>query len=468
MKPVETTQLLQRPLWEDPRVHLLDDVWLLTIFAILIATALPWLLSGFDVQMGVASWGLLALGAIHLAFTGVAEPTRPHMAWRNRALTVLHFIGVVCVGFIWQHTGGLQNPLFLSVFALPVIGAIFLSRWHPYFTALVAVAVVTAVALSQVPELRWYASGLNPAGAWIANLFSKDTSAASVPFSGFYAPSRYFVVLLEVFAILLFACAVAAEYLGTIFERLYLHVYVARAEAESGQELWTTLIEKLPLPALLIDVDTLQVICASDLALKKFGADDSPVGGRNLFEAIRFSYPDVVQELIRGEDGVAQLAVVRVADQLRVTQVRVQHVAQKGHRFALLLIEDTTEAFSVKAALDTAEHAALVVGARGQVLAFNKPAAGLFAGTAIGVDAAGLLPQPGPDVQWWDPGLAGRRKMHVEISPRIYQVTSSAVALPGEEERIYVIAFLPVGKAGAAEQLANDSTRTTTTLVHTR
>jgi hypothetical protein len=58
--------------------------------------------------------------------------------------------------------------------------------------------------------------------------------------------------------------------------------------------------------------------------------------------------------------------------------------------------------------------------------------------------------------------------MHVEISPRIYQVTSSAVALPGEEERVYVIAFLPVGKAGAAGELADDATRTTTTLVQTR
>ena len=35
--------------------------------------------------------------------------------------------------------------------------------------------------------------------------------------------------------------------------------------------------------------------------------------------------------------------------------------------------------------------------------------------------------------------------MHVEILQRIYQVTSSAVALPGEEERVYVIAFLPRG-----------------------
>ena len=48
------------------------------------------------------------------------------------------------------------------------------------------------------------------------------------------------MVLLEVFTIALFACAVAAEYLGTIFERLHAHSVMARTEAERGQELWVT------------------------------------------------------------------------------------------------------------------------------------------------------------------------------------------------------------------------------------
>jgi len=44
--------------------------------------------------------------------------------------------------FIWQHVGALQNPMFLTVFALPVVGAIFLSRWHPYLIAAVSVIAV--------------------------------------------------------------------------------------------------------------------------------------------------------------------------------------------------------------------------------------------------------------------------------------------------------------------------------------
>ncbi len=75
---------------------------------------------------------------------------------------------------------------------------------------------------------------------------------------------------------------------------------------------------------------------------------------------------------------------------------------------------------------------------------------------------AALLPQgAGSNLQWWDPGVAGRRKMHIEIAPWVYQVTSSAVALPAEEERLYIVAFLPVGKAEAANEVAAAMTDST-------
>ena len=139
---LDSTQLIQRPVWQNPRVHLLDDIWLLTIVAILVATGVPWFASGFEPDFGMASWGLLALGGIYIAFSLMASPTPSRGRWRAHGLTLLDSIGVILIGFIWQHVGALQNPLFLAVFALPVIGAIFLSRWHPYFIAALSVVVV--------------------------------------------------------------------------------------------------------------------------------------------------------------------------------------------------------------------------------------------------------------------------------------------------------------------------------------
>src|SRR5688572_14970193 len=104
----DATQVLAPPSWSDPRIHLLDDSWLLTIFAILLATALPWLLSGFAINFAAISLGLLALGAIH--FTLSALSRRSHPGERRRVMTALHLTGVLMIAFIWLNAGGVQNP----------------------------------------------------------------------------------------------------------------------------------------------------------------------------------------------------------------------------------------------------------------------------------------------------------------------------------------------------------------------
>jgi PAS domain-containing protein len=460
------TQLISRPKWENQRVHLLSDIWLLTIVAILIATGVPWFANGFEVDFGAASWGLLAVGGIQGAFTLLSSRPGWHGRWRDRLLTLMNVTAVILIGYIWQHVGALQNPAFLTVFALPVMGAIFLSRWHPYLLAAVSVSVVLVVALAQAPELRWYASGLLGSGAWLTWLFGhQSASAVAQPsFSGFSAPSSYLIVLLEVFSVGLFACAVAAEYVGILFERLSAHTALARTEAERSQELWSELIERLPLPALLIDPASLRVVACSDVAGAYLGGGEMPLEGRNLFKALCFSYPDIVHELIVGSDGAAPMTVIRVADQLRVTQVRVLHVVHKGHRLALLTIEDGTEVFCLRAALDTSEYAALVIDAQGRLLAFNKPATWLLAGAEVGADVAKLLSQPNSSQRWWEPGLSNRRKVHIEIDQRIYQVTSSATTLAGERERIFTVSILPVAKGGAGETLETNAITLTGTL----
>jgi PAS domain-containing protein len=448
---IERTQLIPRPGWDNPRVRLLSDSWLLTIVAILAATGIPWYASGFEVDLGTVSWGLLALGGILITLTILESRTAPNGRWRNRALTLLDVTGVIVMGFIWQHVGALQNPTFLGVFALPVIGAIFLSRWHPYLISAAAVLVVGFVALAQAPELRWYASGLLGSDAWLNALFGRPSAATPGSFSGFYAPSSYLIVLLEVFTVGIFACAAAAEYVGAAFERLSAYAALARAEAERGQEVWASLIERLPLPALLVDPANLRIAACSEVAIAYLQSGEMPLEGRNLFEAVRFSYPDIVQELIVGADGEEPSTVIRVADQLRMTQVRVLPVAHQGRRFALLTIEDATEAFCLKAALDSSDYAALVIDARGRILAFNRPAMWLFSGAKVGADAVQLLSQGNPGELWWEPGLTGRRKTHLEIGQRIYQVTSSAITLDGEQDRIFTVSILPVAKGNTAD-----------------
>ena len=42
---------------------------------------------------------------MHVAFTFLAASNRPRGRWHDRALTLLHGVGVLLLAFIWRHVG---------------------------------------------------------------------------------------------------------------------------------------------------------------------------------------------------------------------------------------------------------------------------------------------------------------------------------------------------------------------------
>ena len=123
MNPLEATQLLTAAQRDDSHLQLLNDTWRLTIFTVLLATTLPWFLSAFQIDFAAAACALFAVGAVYVALAAVADLKRVTTVWRTRVLAILHALGVIGIGVVWQYAGGLQNPAFLVAFALPVIGA---------------------------------------------------------------------------------------------------------------------------------------------------------------------------------------------------------------------------------------------------------------------------------------------------------------------------------------------------------
>src|SRR5579862_1635147 len=169
-RELDSTRPNARPTRRNPRIHLLADVWLLTIIAVVVATGIPWFTRGLEVDVGMATWGVLAIGGIQVALTVLASPSPPDGSWRDRALTLLDVAGVILLGFVWEHVGALQNPMFLTIFGLPVLGAIFISRWHPFLIAVASIAVVAMAVVSEAPELRWYAVRLLGEVGWLRGL----------------------------------------------------------------------------------------------------------------------------------------------------------------------------------------------------------------------------------------------------------------------------------------------------------
>ena len=195
--------------------------------------------------------------------------------------------------------------MFLMVFALPVIGCDFPvplapvsdGRWSACWSPRV-------VALSQAPELRWYASGLFGSDAWLTWLFGNQSAVPQPSFSGFYAPSSYLIVLLEVFAILMLACAVAAEYRRNDLrapERAHRH---GAHRSGTGPGNVGGPHRAVAAAGAARSILTRCASCACERCRHHYlRAGDIPLEGRQLFEALQFSYPDIVQELIVGSDG---------------------------------------------------------------------------------------------------------------------------------------------------------------------
>jgi hypothetical protein len=100
MNDGNATQLLATLVWRDPRVRLLDDTWLVTIFAVLFATAVPWLVSGLAIDFIATAAGLITLGAIHLAFVALSGHGNGNQRRRSRTLIALHSIGVIAIAYI--------------------------------------------------------------------------------------------------------------------------------------------------------------------------------------------------------------------------------------------------------------------------------------------------------------------------------------------------------------------------------
>jgi hypothetical protein len=173
--------------------------------------------------------------------------------------------------------------------------------------------------------------------------------------------------------------------------------------------------------------------------------------GEHLLERLCLAYPEVVEALIAGEGSVARPCPYRVADQQRIAEIRVQRLTLEGRGHAIVIVEDITESFCLNAALDAADYAALIIDSQGRVRSSNKPALGLFVGVTPGASILGELNDLGPRPRWWEPGLGDRRKALVEISRRTYQVTSSTVELPGEQEGLCVLAFRPVATPSASD-----------------
>lgn len=416
------------------RKQVLDDAWLLMLLGVALAVGVPWFLRTLPIDTARVTWAVFAYGVTYLAVSRLADRLRGTTALLN-ALTAMQAASVAFLALLWHLVGGLQNPLFLLVFAIPIAatGAV-LPGARAFAVTLLAIAAVGVVALANAPELRWYLTQLGVPAALV------PTHAASGPrpFPGLDLPAAYLVVLLASFAGLALALALVAHSVALMARRFEARGEAAVRAAGDATSLAGDVLRAIPFPAALVYRDTFNVAQASASFLKRMNALPESLGEKNFFGLVRFTYPEVVENAIARGEGEIAFAVYRVDETASAARVHVSAVEHAGSNFALIVIEDIAERFTLQAAMGAVASAVVVIGEDDRVRYFNPAAAGALPGIALGMHAATPLGQPDAG-GWWRLGDRGKRERQVRLAGRAFDARCVAANAPGKQDRVTVV-----------------------------
>ncbi len=428
------------------RKRLVDDIWLLAVFGIFVAVGLPWYLRILDINFAPVAWSLFGYAFAYVisifAAEGLSSP-------RSVLLVIgsMQAAGVVFFGFVWHLAGGLQNPIFLVIFVLPVVaGSLVLVSWQSYVTAILAVATVLGVALIDAPELRWYVTQGGSPPLWLTGVFSRIVTTPQ-PFPGLNPPPSYLFALLTSFTVLIFTVALMTESVSTFLFRLYGRLESSSSALSRAESLSSEVLQASPSPAALVHADTFKIAQASQSFMHELMLRPESLLNQNLFSLVEFTYPDVIEDLITGAGGEAPLAVYRVDGEMRVAKVRVVLMSLGGHRFAYVNIQDVSDLQNLQAALGAVDSALIVIGARRHVRYFNQAAQHMFSDLAAGIDAAIPLQQANLTEGWWELGSRTYQERRVEFNGDAYVASCVAVGILGETDAFTVLNIKNAGRA---------------------
>ncbi len=429
------------------RKRVFDDVWLVTLFIILLGIAVPWFLRLLDVPLGPVLWSLFGFGTVYLVLARWGDSFEDPAA----ILVIIGLVqaaGVLFIGLVWHLAGGAQNPVFLLAFAVPVVaGGMVLPHWQAYATAILSVLTVFTVALMNAPELRWYLYQAGLPAEWLLSRLPDLSAGAPQPFPGLTTLPGYLIVLLISFTVLLLSLAVMTDSFKTLVLRVYGQLASADDALTALESLSTEMLRSSPTPTALLYADTLGVAQASESFMRRLLLKPGDLPDKNLFGLIEFSYPEIIQELIAGSGGEVPTAVYRVGGELRVARVLVHPIRQGRIRYACIRLDEITDFYYLKAAFDAVEEAVVLIGAERRILYCNRAALDLLPQVAIGVDAAPALRQPNLPESWWDLGLQRRFERQFELHGRAYRVYGTALRVPGEPDSLNVLRLCQASKS---------------------
>ena len=227
-----------------------------------------------------------------------------------------------------------------------------------------------------------------------------------------------------------------------------LHQAEARSAQRRAESLFQAVLRASPLPGILVERMSAQVIDGSDSFRRQFLHGNAQAAERHLFDLIEFSQPERVQQLLARGSGTAWYVVYYIAGAARVANMRCYSVEHEGGMYAYLILEDITEQHYLKAAFDAVAEPVLIISSEQKLLYANRAAEELFGNLYFATEAAPLL-----GGEWWRSSerFDDRR---VEIAGQPYDASVVPFRFAGEAETSTILTLHNVSDEEELRQLA--------------
>ncbi|MBV8518602.1 MAG: diguanylate cyclase [Acidobacteria bacterium] len=220
-----------------------------------------------------------------------------------------------------------------------------------------------------------------------------------------------------------------------------------RRAKRHAENLFQNVLRASPLPSVLVDRTTRQIVDGSDAFRRQFVTGSDYATDRNLFSLIEFSQPERIDQLVARGAGTAWYSVHYVDGAARMANVRCYTVEHEETSYAYLILEDVTEQHYLKAAFDAVPDAVLILSAQQKLLYANRAAEELFGELYFGADVTPLLGD------WWR-GSERFEARRVELKQRPYDASGVPFRFAGEAETSTILTLHDVADEEELRRLA--------------
>lgn len=431
------------------RKRMLDALWFVIAFVALAVIGVPWFLRFVNLNLAPAVWAVFAFSLLHLAqSTWLAAPLEHHLATVSR---LVHWSGIVFLAAVWHLAGGVGNPAFLLVFALPVAaGRLLGPRSHPYWSAGLASLAVSLVAFGESQELRWYTAllvpGLGPPLNWVPDLADRQI-LGEPPEAG------VLVLWLLTFGVLSMALAVIVDSLDTHLFGAFRRSEKAERDLRRAEELWREILDAQPEPAALVFSDTGQLIETNSAFRLQFGVQ--PDDRRPLDQFLGLEDPQPLTEALRNPG--AETHCERASDQgARYLKIQSRRVGESGSNTSVVFLRDLTEDLLLRKAAESGADPLILLDQEGRVAFFNAAAEDIVEGLFLRVPVEDLFGSQRAGAHWWEPGPSGEARRRLRLKQGLFEAAVEGFAFHNGRTRflsLHLNGPLPEPAAVAARRL---------------